>query len=210
MASKKAYPEGFRLKDIETYIDQFARLRRAPGAVWTRATRRLAPHKPFLLLAVADLVARGVLNSPFIDIHGDLNELNDLFAAYWRRVVPVSQKSSIALPFSRLHNEPFWKLVPVSGKEISSAVINNITSVTQLRETALGAIFDEDLFYYLGQPETRSRLRGVLLQKHFSDETQISLSEQIAVNMQVFTYSKELEELSHLPWIGNQGTRGNG
>ena len=58
---------------------------------------------------------------------------------YWRRVVPLSQKSSIAFPFSRLHNEPFWRLVPIEGKEITPAEINNIGSVSQLRVLAIGA-----------------------------------------------------------------------
>lgn len=60
---------------LETYIRQFARLRRAPNAVFSKATRRLAPHKPILLLAVLDLVGRGVIISPFIGLTGDLVEL---------------------------------------------------------------------------------------------------------------------------------------
>ena len=95
---------------LEKFLRQFAHLRRAPGHVWNEATRKQAPHKPLLLLAVLDLVARGVLTSSFIEISGDLVELNDLFTGYWRRVVPITQKSSIAFPFSRLHNEPFWSL----------------------------------------------------------------------------------------------------
>lgn len=187
------------MSDLKVYLDQFAKLRRAPGPVWTTATKELAPHKPFLLLAVLDLVARGVLNSSFIDIHGDLNELNDLFTAYWRRVVPLSQKSSIAFPFSRLHNEPFWKLIPVPGKEITPAVINNISTVNQLREVSQGAKLDEDLFNLMTGPELRSSLRTVLLRANFSAEAQSNLNEQIAVNMRAFEYSRELEQLSHKP-----------
>jgi hypothetical protein len=33
-------------------ILQFASLNRAPGAMWPEATKRKAPHKPILLLAV--------------------------------------------------------------------------------------------------------------------------------------------------------------
>ncbi|MFA7062174.1 MAG: hypothetical protein WC156_15325 [Pedobacter sp.] len=53
--------------------------------------------------------------------------------------IPLGQTSSIAFPFSRLHNEPFWKLIPQPEKEVSSATINIITSASQLRTLALGA-----------------------------------------------------------------------
>ena len=44
---------------LDQYLQMFARLRRAPGPVWTEATLKRAPHKPILLLAVIDLVSRG-------------------------------------------------------------------------------------------------------------------------------------------------------
>ena len=74
----------------------FSYLSRAPGVLWTEATKRKAPHKPLLLLAVLDLVHRGVITTPFIDVTGDLVELNKQFNLYWRRVVPLGQTSSIA------------------------------------------------------------------------------------------------------------------
>ena len=43
-----------------------------------------------------DLVARGIITTPFIDATCDLTELNELFNLYWRRVVPLGQTSSIA------------------------------------------------------------------------------------------------------------------
>ncbi|MFA7535239.1 MAG: hypothetical protein WCY68_04050 [Desulfuromonadales bacterium] len=62
------------------------------------ANRNRAPHKPILLLAVLDLVARSVVNSPFITVTADLVELNELFNLYWRRTVPLGQTSSNRLP----------------------------------------------------------------------------------------------------------------
>ncbi len=46
--------------NIASYLKLFSSLSRAPGAVWTEATKRKAPHKPLLLLAVLDLVHRAV------------------------------------------------------------------------------------------------------------------------------------------------------
>lgn len=74
----------------------FSSINRAPGVVWTEATKRKAPHKPLLLLAVLDLVHHGVITTPFIDVTGDLVKLNELFNLYWRRVVLLDQTSSIA------------------------------------------------------------------------------------------------------------------
>ena len=48
---------------LEQYLKLFASLKRAPGSIWNEATLRKAPHKPILLLAVIDLVSRGVSSS---------------------------------------------------------------------------------------------------------------------------------------------------
>ena len=70
----------------------------APVATWTDATKRKAPHKPLLLLAVLGLVHRGVITTPFIAVTGDLVELNELFNLHWRRIIPLGRASSIAFP----------------------------------------------------------------------------------------------------------------
>ena len=137
------------MKSLEIYIEQFSHLRRATGGGWTNLTLKRAPHKPILLLAVLDLVARGVIASSFLYMTGDLVELNELFNSYWRRIVPLGKTSSIAFPFSRLHNEPFWELVPKQGAVITQSIINNISNVNQLRKDALGARIEDGLFQLL-------------------------------------------------------------
>jgi len=189
------------MTDLETYIRQFMSLRRAPGSVWTSLTKSRAPHKPILLLAVLDLVSRNVITSSFIQVTGDLIELNELFSLYWRRIVPLGQYSSIAFPFSRLHNEDFWKLVPLSGQEITPAILNNITSVSQLRAVTMGARIDEALYRLLLQPECRSALRDALLRSCFSDEAIAVLQEQITINSEAYNYSLELVHKAYLPLV---------
>jgi len=189
------------MTELENYIKAFANLRRAPGPVWTEATRKQAPHKPFLLLAVMDLAASGIITSSFIDTQNDLNELNDLFVRYWRRIVPLSQKSSIALPFSRLHNESFWKLVPNDKTEITPAVINNINTVTQLRSVAAGAKIDDALYAFMSDASGRTALRETLLTAHFSKEAGDALREQVAIHAGAFNYCKELIRTAHMPLV---------
>lgn len=189
------------MTELATYITQFARLRRAPGVVWTVATRKQAPHKPILLLAVLDLAARGVITSPFIDVTANLVELTELFNLYWRRVIPLGQTSSIAFPFSRLHSEPFWELVALPGKEITPATKNNIASVTQLRTLALGARMDEELFHFMQQPEGCNALREALLRSCFSEQARGALEEQACINAEAYSYSVALEQKAHLPLV---------
>jgi putative restriction endonuclease len=189
------------MTELANYIRRFAHLRRAPGAVWSVATKKQAPHKPVLLLAVLDLVARGVITSPFIAVTGDLVELNELFNLYWRRIISLGQTSSIAFPFSRLHNEPFWELVPLPGKEVTSANVNNITSVSQLRALAVGARMDEVLFRCVQDPAGRNALRESLLRSCFSDEARAALEEQAGINAEAYSYSLELEHNAHLPLV---------
>lgn len=189
------------MTEFEICLRQFAGFNRAPGAVWGESTKRKAPHKPILLLAVLDLVHRGIIATPFIDIRGDLLELNELFNLYWRKIIPLGQTSSIAFPFSRLDREAFWELVPQPEKSISSAKINSTSSVTYLRGYALGAKFDDALFRYMLQEDGREALREVLLQSHFSPDAAMLLREQSAINREAFDYSRILEEKSHLPLV---------
>jgi len=189
------------MADLKTYIHQFAHLRRAPNAVFAAATLKRAPHKPILLLAVLDLVARGVITSPFIDVTADLIELNDLFNLYWRRVMPLGQTSSIAFPFPRLNGEPFWELVAQPGCTITTELINATTSVGYLRRYALGARMDDDLFHVMQTAEGREALRETLLQSCFSEEARIRLREQSTINREAFDYSRLLVEKSHLPLV---------
>jgi putative restriction endonuclease len=189
------------MNDLTSYIRLLTHLRRASGGVWSVATKRQAPHKPLLLLAVLDLVHRGVITSPFIAVSGDLVELNELFNLYWRRIIPLGQTSSIAFPFSRLDREPFWELVPQLGTAITPAVINTTTSVTYLRKYAMGAKLDEGLFRVMQNVEGREALREALLQSCFSTEAAALLREQSIINREAFYYSRMLEEKAHLPLV---------
>ena len=146
-----------------------------------------------------DLVARGVITSKFISITGELVELNELFTDYWRSIVPVTQTSSIAFPFSRLDTEPFWKLAPLPGKEITRPIIDSINTVTQLRNHALGAEIDEELFVLIATADGRDALAAALFRSCFSAQGQQALLEQSKTHSEAYQYSLTLEKIAQAP-----------
>ncbi len=78
------------MTDLTTSIKHFASLNRAPGASWTEATKRKAPHKPLLLLALLDLVHRGVITSR--QIAADPNVPGFLMTLSGRGIIPPSDR----------------------------------------------------------------------------------------------------------------------
>ena len=97
--------------DLPGYCRMFAPLKHAPEATFGQATRHKASYKPLLLLSIIDLIARGSLKNRIIDITGDFDEPHERFTVYGHSSMPLAHRTSIAFPFSRLHNELFWKFV---------------------------------------------------------------------------------------------------
>ena len=66
---------------IDDYIAKFGRLRMGKDRNrWSTLTTSQAPHKPFVLLSVLDLIAEGVITGNFIE---PSLELLDSFNRYW-------------------------------------------------------------------------------------------------------------------------------
>jgi predicted restriction endonuclease len=60
---------------IDCYIEAFSKLRTDKNKNrWSEATTFRAPHKPFLLLSILDLISEGLINSEFIEPSFDLAE----------------------------------------------------------------------------------------------------------------------------------------
>ena len=69
------------MSDIDLYVAKLRKLRRDKHRErYPSGTRHGAPHKPFLLLSVIDLVEEGQLSENQIRLTPDLH---DLFRAYW-------------------------------------------------------------------------------------------------------------------------------
>jgi putative restriction endonuclease len=201
---------------IDDYARRFARLRTNRNRkVWSDVTAHQAPHKPILLLCVLDLYDSGEIASNLVEISDDLVEL---FDRYWERVLPLNRPGNLALPFFHLQGDEFWHLLPRHGR---SSFGSQISSLSRLREEAIGARMDEKLYGLLGSEENRGRLRSVLIETYFSPEVRPLVVEQSITNRGAFLYSEGLlnnpenlrveETLSveevYLPAVRDQGFR---
>jgi putative restriction endonuclease len=173
---------------LEDYLNKFSHLRTDKHRNrYPAFTRYRAPHKPFLMLSIMDLIALGRIAENFIEPSFELVQTwND----YWSAIMPVGHRSTMAHPFPRLKTDGFWHLVANPGFDASADY--NVTSMIKCREIYAGASLDDELFQYLCSPETRERLRSVLIRTYFIAEVQPAVWEQGVVNVGSYEYEKEL------------------
>jgi putative restriction endonuclease len=114
----------------------------------------IAPHKPLLLLVVAELAEQGKLES-LLPLTG---ELVFRFLAFWTIVANRrSQKPNVRLPFYHMRGDGCWTPVNEKGEP------------TLERMRVAGARFDEGFFACLHDPGFRKQLRRVLIARYFTD-----------------------------------------
>jgi len=173
---------------FEQFTKIFSRLRTDKNRKrWSALTSYQAPHKPFLLLSIMDLIAQGLITKNFIE---PSFELLDTFNTYWNSVMPLGTKTSMAYPFYHMRTEPFWQLIPNEGYKDQAGL--TVSSMVKLREIYSGARMDDELFQLMCKPETREQLRAVLVKTYFAPEIQPKLAGQGMVNYEAFQYSLEL------------------
>lgn len=173
---------------LETYLNKFSKLRTDRNRNrYPANTNHCAPHKPFLLLSIIDLVAQGKIRGNFIEPSFDLV---DTWNGYWNVVMPLGKQSTMAYPFERLKSEGFWHLLPNEGYDTHR--LYNASSVTALRRIYAGAKMDEELFVHLGNGKSRLQLRSVLVEAYFAPEVRSAMLDRGAVNYQSEKYSKKL------------------
>jgi putative restriction endonuclease len=119
---------------LDLYLKSFSRLRTDKNRKrWSALTTHQAPHKPFLLLSIMDLIAQGSITKNFIE---PSFELLDTFNTYWNSIMLLGSKTSMAYPFPRLKTDGFWHLVPNPGFE--NQIDIDFSSMTKLRGETCG------------------------------------------------------------------------
>jgi len=175
---------------LAAYIERFQKLRLDKShSRWTELTKHAAPYKPFLLLAVMDLIAQGSITTNLIEITPDLGEI---FSVYCSFVLSPGRRGSLNLPFSHLRSDGFWHLLPQPGQEALVEAQLQFKSIVKLKEAVLGAKLVDHLFELLCVQETRDALRQVLIETYFALEIQPKLIEQGIINHNAYQYSQQL------------------
>ena len=107
-----------------------------------RKNGNIAPHKPLLLLVLAELAEQGKLPEPLLALTG---ELVFRFLTFWTVVADRRpQRPDIILPFYHLHSEGCWEPLDETGKP---TLERRRTVAVKLDESFLACLEDgpEDL-----------------------------------------------------------------
>ena len=158
------------MKDFRYYEDCFSTLHTAKSKGF------FAPHKPLLLLAVIDLVERGIIRSNRIELS---DALVAAFKANTAKYIGHSTLFSpnIGQPFYHMQHELFWSLVS-AAEELGMAADPQADygtkkvsySIGSLRTAYRYAVIDQELFNLLQGEDVRAKLRVVLISKYFTSQ----------------------------------------
>jgi len=150
-------------------------------------TKHRAPHKPFLLLSIMDLIAQEAIKDNFIEPSFDLA---NTWNGYWNAVMPIGHRSTMAHPFPRLKSDGFWERI--CNPDFDADADYNVTSMVKLREIYAGARMNDELFQFMQIQDSREKLRAVLVNTYFAPEIQPQVIEQGFVNSAAYEYSQSL------------------
>jgi putative restriction endonuclease len=179
------------MSTLSDYQSRFARLRTDRNRVrWTGETQHRAPHKPFLLLAVMDLIAHGKVATNFIPF---TPELRDAFDLYWTGCFgPERPRGNPVLPYFHLRSDGFWHLLPVPGQEAALAQLRQVSAMVQLKALVLGVALDPALYDLLSASSTRAELQRVLLATYFTPDARSRLVEAAQLVDDTLQYGQHL------------------
>ena len=115
----------------------------------------IAPHKPLLLLVLAELAEQRKLTVKILPLTG---ELVFRFLAYWTVVAERRpQRPDIHLPFYHMRSDGCWTPLDADGQP------------TLERRRAVAADLDETFLACLNDEDFRKQMRRVLIAKYFVD-----------------------------------------
>lgn len=149
------------LKNLPYYMHKFAHLR-----CNRNASLGTAPHKPVMLLSIAQGFQNGSLASNHITLTADLVQL---FRTTWNQIVSTPHSRNFLYPFFHLISEGFWTLIPKFGTEKALQNAHWMTSSLHNVEAALAYVaIDEELALLLQDPTSNQLLQETLLNTYFA------------------------------------------
>lgn len=169
---------------IQEYIQKIKNLRRYPGA----------PYKPFLLLAVIELIEQGYIRENKIPLS---NSLIDTFKVYTE--LTPDWNSGIHYPFFHLKTDGFWHLHP---KVLNNRQSNSTPTIRQLLDAAAYSFLDDQFFLFLTDFRHRETIRQTIIETYFPNlrqniETHIAETQQIGEHRQLLIQQVEEHPFSY-------------
>jgi putative restriction endonuclease len=125
------------------------------------------PHKPILLLAIIDLLDRGLLSQNEIALTPDLIQT---FNRYFQVVRQRDDKPTIENPFYHLSGDGFWHLIAEPGERplYEPGNASRVPTLGALKK--VHARFDETLWAaLLTDARSRHQLREALIARYFPE-----------------------------------------
>lgn len=181
----------WHIMDIRYYLHHLGRLHTA------KYKGKQAPHKAVLLLAVMELVERGEISSPEVEL---TDELVECFQRIWSEKLPASCPFTcdIGKPFYHMQHEPFWRLVEHSEETNMVAealgLYNNETKpltpgrygVKYLREQFRCARIDNELYELMKDAEARQKMQELLVSRYLNYDPPKSIRTLSALSLGLF------------------------
>ncbi len=175
-------------KKLEHYQHLFSTLRTDKNKTrWSDLTKNRAPHKPFLLLSILDLIASSAITDNFIEPSLDLIET---FNEYWNLIMPLGSTASASYPFYHLDTSGFWQLIPQANEQHQKG--RTISSIKRLLELYQGVKLDDDLFVLLNNGKHQQIIRSTLITNYFAPELHNVLLDQATINKRSADYCAEI------------------
>lgn len=156
-----------------------------------------APHKPFLLLIIMEMLESGELRENCISFR-EIEEKKPFFAdliAVFNRGNASNWQPNIQTPFFHLKTNGFWHLDP---PELQSRPAGVTPTETYLRNLDATAKLDERLFCFLSIPEYRGILCQTLIDRYFPELGQAI--EYLMVEQEAEEYSEQLIQAAEHPF----------
>ena len=166
------------MQELKHYIDAFSSLHTA------KVKGYKAPHKAILLLSIIDLVEKGSIASPHIQL---TDALEKNFHEVWHRYLGNSAvfAPDIAKPYFHMQHESFWRLVEheetckmmvaeeslfVESRRETKNLPSGSYSVKAMRKAFAYAEIDGALFQLLQNADARAMLRVIIISTYLTNQ----------------------------------------
>jgi putative restriction endonuclease len=149
-----------QVRSIDEAIERLYELN--VGVIGTGAGRHERPHKPLLLLAAMDLIARGQATPDRIPWS---QALRDRFADYFAIVRRENDQNTPENPFLYLRGDDFWEPLDIGRNQ--ERPLETTPTVTQANAGTVFARIKGGMERFFSSPAERTALREALLSRYF-------------------------------------------